>query len=120
MTEPVRRDPVARLLATVPVDLRWCADSLDAYGVPEHSELAARLRGIADRAEAAIAADDPLARWEALDETVPQQRSAAQILRVTEVREQRHRANNLLQSAENAAWVLTKVACPAAAGPARA
>lgn len=108
MTATPRRDPVTRLLTSAQDDLRWASSRLSAAAAMEDCLLAQTLSVHADRIPDALAGD-PDSRVTLLTDIERDMREAAGILRNDGDRDTRHRANNLMQSVENAQFVLERM-----------
>lgn len=108
---PPRRDPLARILESAPVELRWAAGLLQASGDPAHrARVADMLRRVED-AEGAMARPEPPSPAEKkalLAPLIAELHYAGEALRRTDDRVQRHRANGILQTAINGEYLMSR------------
>lgn len=108
---PPRRDPLARILETAPVELRWAAGLLRDSGDPAHQARAADMLRRVEDTERAMARPEPPATDEKkalLAPLIAELTYAGEALRQTSDRVQRHRANGILQTAINGEYLLSR------------
>ena len=108
---PPRRDPLARILESAPVELRWAASLLQTSGDPAHTARVGDMLRRVEDAERAMARPEPPSPAEKkalLAPLIPELHYVGEALRRTDDRIQRHRANGILQTAINGEYLLSR------------